>query len=195
MSSPSVSTWLQALQGGDPAAARPLWQRYYARLLELARRQLAAPLQAEAEDVAAAAFAAFCRAVQAGRYPDVTDREDLWRLLLTITLNQARRLGRDANRQRRAERRTLLATDLFELPEADLDLLAGQEPDPALTAELNEQVQNLLERLPGDLRPVAIDLLAGWSPAEIAARLNCSVRTVERRRERIRRYWVEPDSP
>jgi RNA polymerase sigma factor (sigma-70 family) len=196
MSSPSsVSTWLLALRAGDPAAARPLWQRYHARLVELARRQLAVPLQAEAEDVAATAFAAFCQATQAGRHPDVTDREDLWRLLLAITLNQARRLARDATRQRRDARRTCRAADLFDLPDADLDLLAGQEPDPALVAELNDQVRNLLERLPRDLRGVAIDLLAGWSPAEIAVRQNCSVRTAERRRERIRQCWSEPGSP
>jgi RNA polymerase sigma factor (sigma-70 family) len=190
----SVSTWIQRLQAGDMAAARPLWQRYHARLVELARRQLAAPLQSEAEDVAALAFAEFCRACQAGRYPDVTQRDDLWRLLLTITLNQARRLGRDASRQRRDLRRTLHAADLFDLPQADLDHLAGPEPDPALAVELNDQVRALLERLPDDLRSVAIDLLAGWSPAEIANQLNCSVRTIERRRERIRQFWLAANS-
>jgi RNA polymerase sigma factor (sigma-70 family) len=194
MSSPSsVSTWIQRLQAGDHAAAQQLWQRYHARLIELARQQLAVPLQSAAEDVAVMAFAGLCRGLQAGRYPDITQRDDLWRLLLAITLNQARRLGRDATRQRRDARRTLLATDLFDLPEADLDRLASSEPDPALAVELNDQVRALLGRLPDDLRPVAIDLLAGWGPAEIAARLNCSVRTIERRRERIRQFWLDPD--
>jgi RNA polymerase sigma factor (sigma-70 family) len=194
MSSPSsVSTWIQRLRAGDHAAAQPLWQRYHARLVELARQQLADPLQSAAEDVAAMAFAALAGAIQAGRYPDVSQRDDLWRLLLTITLNQARRLGRDATRQRRDARRTHLAADLFDLPEADLDRLASNEPDPALAVELNDQVRDLLQRLPGDLRPVGIDLVAGWSPAEIASRLNCSVRTVERRRERIRQFWLGPD--
>jgi RNA polymerase sigma factor (sigma-70 family) len=192
MTSPSsITSWIQRLQAGDHAAARVLWQRYHARLIELARQQLAGPLQSSAEDVAAMAFAGLCQAFQARRYPDITRRDDLWRLLLTITLNQARRLGRDASRQRRDVRRTQLATDLFELPEADLDRLASSEPDPALAAELNDQVRTLLARLPDDLRPVAVDLLAGLSPAEIASRLNCAVRTVERRRERIRQCWQE----
>jgi RNA polymerase sigma factor (sigma-70 family) len=193
--SSSGSTWIQRLREGDQAAARPLWQRYHARLIELAAQQLAAPLRESAEDVAALAFTAFCGAMQAGRYPDVTHRDDLWRLLLTITLNQTRRLARDARRQRRDDRRTLHAADLFDLPDADLDLLASQEPGPELAAELNDSVRALLERLPEDLRAVAIDLLAGWSPAEIATRLNCAVRTVERRRERIRQYWLDPDPP
>lgn len=193
MNSPSsVSTWIRRLQEGDQAAARPLWQRYHAQLVALAREQLAGPLRSAAEDVATHAFAVFCQAIQDGRYPDVTRRDDLWRLLLTITLNSARRFGRDATRQRRDVRRTLLAADLFDLPGADLDALAGSEPDPALAAELADELRDLLGRLPEDLRPVAIDLLAGWSPAEIAARLECSLRTVERRRERIRQYWLLP---
>jgi RNA polymerase sigma factor (sigma-70 family) len=194
MSSPSVSTWIHRLQAGEDAAARVLWQRYHARLIELARQHLAGPLRASAEDVAATAFAGLCQALQAGRYPDVTRRDDLWRLLLTITLNQARRLGRDAARQRRDLRRTCLAVDLFDLPEADLDRLAGNEPDPALAAELNDQVRTLLERLPDDLRSVAVDLLAGYTPAEIASRLDCTVRTIERRRERIRQFWLADDA-
>jgi RNA polymerase sigma factor (sigma-70 family) len=193
-SSSSLTTWIQRLQAGDAQAARVLWQRYHARLLELARQQLVSGLQSDAEDVVTLAFAELCRAFQAGRYPDVTSRDDLWRLLLTITLNQARRLGRDATRQRRDLRRTQLAVDLFDLPGADLDRLASNEPDPALAAELTDQVRVLLARLPDDLLPVAIDLLGGLSPAEIAARLNCAVRTIERRRERIRQYWLEVES-
>src|SRR5262245_56319546 len=117
MSSPSsISTLIGRLQAGEDAAARTLWQRYHARLVELAREQLDRRLRSEAEDVAASALAAFCLAAKAGRYPDLTRRDDLWRLLLTITLNQVRRLARDATRQRRDLRRTLAAADLFDLP-------------------------------------------------------------------------------
>ena len=194
MTSPSsVSTWIRRLRDGDGAAARPLWERYHARLVELARQRLAGALRASAEDVAVLAFAAFCRAIQAGRHPDLTRRDDLWRLLLAITLNQARRLGRDESRGRRDFRHTVSACDLFDLPAADLDRLAGDEPDPALVAEVNDELRHLLERLADDLRPVAIELMAGWSPAEIADRLECSVRTVERRRERIRMIWLAND--
>ena len=194
MTSPSsVSTWVRRLRDGDGAAARPLWERYHARLVELARQRLAGALRSSAEDAAALAFAAFCRAIRAGRHPDLTRRDDLWRLLLAITLNQARRLGRDESRGRRDFRLTVSAQDLFDLPAADLDRLAGDEPDPAIVAEVNDELRHLLERLAGDLRPVAVELLAGWSPAEIADRLECSVRTVERRRERIRMVWLAND--
>ena len=41
MSSPgSVSRWIAALKEGDPAAAQPLWKRYYRQLVALARKML-----------------------------------------------------------------------------------------------------------------------------------------------------------
>jgi hypothetical protein len=50
----SVSHWIRQLQAGDPAAAEPLWQRYFRRLVGLARARLrGAPRRAaDEEDVA-----------------------------------------------------------------------------------------------------------------------------------------------
>jgi DNA-directed RNA polymerase specialized sigma24 family protein len=80
--------------------------------------------------------------------------------------------------------------DLFDLPDADLDHLAGTTPDPALAAEVADRLAWLLQRLPDqDLRPVALDLLAGYTAAEIAERRRTSQRTVERRCQRIRQCW------
>jgi DNA-directed RNA polymerase specialized sigma24 family protein len=191
-SSGSVTTWLNQLKAGDCDAAQLLWQRYFARLVNLASQHLARHLRrgADGEDVAAAAFASFCKGVSEGRFPALTNRHDLWRLLLTTTLRQARKLARYETRNRRDARRLVGATDLFDLPQADLDRLASQEPDPALAAEVGDQLRHLLTLLPGDdLRDVARDLLAGYTAAEMAGRLACSLRTVERRWQRIRQYW------
>ena len=195
----SVTTWLAALQAGDAAAAEPLWQGYFGRLVELARQHLAAHVRraADEEDVALSAFASFCEGAVAGRFPHLTDRHDLWRLLLTITVRHARNLARHETRERRDSRRTVAAADLFDLPAADLDCLAGNAPDPALAAAVADQLRHLLALLPGDdLRSVTQDLLAGYTAVEIARRLGCSLRTVERRWQRIRQFW-EPvlDAP
>src|SRR5262249_11787280 len=79
----SVSHWLDRLQAGDHAAAQPLWEVYFQRLVALARARLqGVPRQAaDAEDVALSAFDSFCRGVAAGRFPQLADRADLWRLL------------------------------------------------------------------------------------------------------------------
>jgi DNA-directed RNA polymerase specialized sigma24 family protein len=188
----SVTTWLHLLQAGDPDAAAPLWRRYYAQLVELARQHLAryARRGADEEDVALAAFADFCAGAAAGRFPRLADRQDLWRLLLTITLRHARNLAEYETRDRRDGRRTVVATDLFELPQADLDHLAAADPDPALAAAVADELRHLLGLLPTEeLRAVARDVLAGYTAAETACRHGCGLRTVERRKERIRQLW------
>jgi len=102
----------------------------------------------------------------------------------------ARDLSQRETRQRRDRSRTVSA-DLFDLPPAALDRLGGPGPDPALAAEVADQCRFLLLRLPGDdLRSVARALLAGYTAPEMARRLSCSLRTIERRLQRIRQYWV-----
>jgi DNA-directed RNA polymerase specialized sigma24 family protein len=188
----SVTTWIGQLKAGDAGAADRLWQRYYAELVELSRQHLSGKVRgmADEEDVALSAFADFCAGAAAGRFPCLTNRNDLWRLLLTITLRKARKVAKYEGQQRRDAARTAHATDLFDLPDADLDRLAGSAPDPTLAVEVADHLAWLLRELPDqDLRPVALDLLAGYSVWEIAQRCRSSLRTVERRCQRIRQRW------
>jgi DNA-directed RNA polymerase specialized sigma24 family protein len=191
-SSSSVTTWLAHLKAGDAAAAEPLWKRYFEQLVELANQHLSRRVRGvgDGEDVAVAAFADFCAGVKSGRFPHLADRNDLWHLLLTITLRRTRNVVRHETAAKRDSRRTVRAADLFELPDGDLDRLAGDAPDPALAAEVADQVRFLLEALPGDdLRCVARSVLAGYTAVETAVRLGCGLRTVERRLQRIRQFW------
>ena len=86
-SSRSVSHWIGQLRAGDPVAAQHLWEGYFRRLVGLARGKLQSlpSRAADEEDVALSAFASFCRGVEGGRFPQLADRDDLWRLLVTIT--------------------------------------------------------------------------------------------------------------
>src|SRR5262245_19225927 len=99
----SVTLWLQQLQAGDPAAAQPLWERYFARLVHLARGKLrgARPRAADEEDVALSAFDSFCRGVANNRFPQLNDRNNLWGLLFTLTERKAIDLAQHEGRQKR----------------------------------------------------------------------------------------------
>ena len=80
MSSPgSVTYWIDRLKAGDPAAARKLWERYFHRLVSLARKKLQnTPRRAvDEEDVAQSAFASFWRRAQQGQFPQLEDRNEL----------------------------------------------------------------------------------------------------------------------
>src|SRR6478752_6418510 len=87
----SVTRWVTALKGGDTAAAQPLWERYHRRLVSLARQKLQAARRREAdeEDVVQNAFHSFFRGVARGRFPQLQDRDNLWRLLVVITARKA----------------------------------------------------------------------------------------------------------
>jgi DNA-directed RNA polymerase specialized sigma24 family protein len=87
-SQPSISQWIIGAKEGRSQAIDALWGRYFDRLVRLARRQLAAQPRraADEEDLALSAFASFCRAAEEGRFPDLSDRDDLWRLLVTIAV-------------------------------------------------------------------------------------------------------------
>src|SRR4051794_30533240 len=90
----SVTRWIGDLRSGGDAAAQQLWERYSARLVGLARGRLRAARRAGAiedeEDAALSAFDSFCRGAAAlGRFPDLADRDDLWRLLVVITVRKA----------------------------------------------------------------------------------------------------------
>jgi DNA-directed RNA polymerase specialized sigma24 family protein len=126
--------------------------------------------------------------VTVGPFPRLSSRHDLSRLL-TLTLRRARDLAQRETHQRRDRGRTAAAGDLFDLGAADLDRLTGSAPDPALAAEVADELQFLMARLPGDdRRVVARELLAGYTAPETARRFGCSRRTVERRWQRIRQY-------
>jgi DNA-directed RNA polymerase specialized sigma24 family protein len=191
---PSVTTWLTLLRAGDTKAAQALWERYYADLVRLAHDHLAARVRrmADPEDIALGAFASFCRGVMEGRFPRLDDRHDLWRLLFTITVRKAADQARREARQRRGGGQLINVTDLLDLPDADLDHLAGSAPDPALAAAVAEELQILLARLPGDdLRQITQMRLEGHTLPEISKMLGRSLRGIERKWTLIRRCWLK----
>src|SRR5215211_4108285 len=82
----SVTRWVTALKGGDAAAAQALWERYHRRLVALAREKLRSARRraADEEDVVQNAFHSFFRGVARDRFPQLNDRDNLWRLLVVI---------------------------------------------------------------------------------------------------------------
>jgi hypothetical protein len=87
----SVTGWIGALKLGDDAAASALWRRYFHELVRLAHGRLRTISRAATDDkdVALSAFHSLCEGVAAGRFERLGGRDDLWRLLVTITLRKA----------------------------------------------------------------------------------------------------------
>jgi DNA-directed RNA polymerase specialized sigma24 family protein len=194
----SVSEWLGQLREGDSAAARKLWERYFFRLVSLARLKLqGTPLRAaDEEDVALSAFDSFCRGAERGRFPDLADRDSLWRLLVTITARKAYQQGLREGRRKRGGGAVLDEAALAGRAVSGsggtfgLEQIADREPTPEFVAQFAEELQGRLAALPSaELRAVARCKLEGATNAEIAAQLGCALRAVERRLRVIRSVW------
>jgi DNA-directed RNA polymerase specialized sigma24 family protein len=187
----SVTRWIDQLQAGDLAAAQPLWERYFQLLVELARRRLlgAKAHAADEEDVALSAFDTFCRGLKRGRFPDLQDRDNLWKLLVVLTARKACRLMRDERRLKRGGAQPALANE-------ELAQVLSQEPSPEFAVECAETCRHLLDRLGDDeLRTVALSKMEGYTTKEIAGRLNRAPRSIERKLRLIRGLWESECQP
>jgi RNA polymerase sigma factor (sigma-70 family) len=185
----TVSRLIQQLP--NPEAFEKLWQNYFPRLVNLARTRLRGVPRASAdeEDVALSALNSFIKGFERGRFPKLSDREGLWRLLVIITVRKAIDLRAHVNCPRRGGGKVFNETDLDnpEAEEAWLAQVMDQEPTPEMGEILRGEVDHLLNRLPDpQLRSIAQLKLEGWTNGEIAQQLGCAEITVERRLRRIR---------
>jgi DNA-directed RNA polymerase specialized sigma24 family protein len=183
----SVTRFFSQLQTGEPAAAEALWERFFPRLVALARKTLAGRPQrvADADDAAQSAFASFCLRVRAGEFA-VRDRDDLWNLLGVITVNKARMQARREAAQKRGGGRVvgegaLTRPDGSPLPLDEAALM------PA--ADFDGHCEELLNLLEPELRQFAVLRLLGYHNREIAAMQDCTERKVERKLNLIRLRW------
>lgn len=197
---PPVTLWIDQLKAGNSAAAQRLWEIYFQRMVELARRKLTAVPRAIAdeEDVALSAFKSFCLGAREGRFTQLLDRDNLWPLLMAITAHKSVDLIRGENRQKRGG--TGQANPLDGASDANpravavpLSDIISREPTPEFAAEMSDQLHRLLIRLDGtgdpDLRRIALLKLDGYSTGEIAERIGCVGRTIERKMLLIAKLW------
>ena len=196
----SVTHWIGELQAGEmDDAARRLWGRYFERLAHLARLRLRSKPRgpADEEDVALSVFDSFFEGIAVGAFPELGDRDDLWRLLVTITARKAANQIRREYQLKRGGGRVLGEAVLEGIdPDAGRALaqVVGDEPSPEFAAMVAEEFRLRLEGLKDDsLRQVALMRMEGYANEEIAARLEISLRSVERKLEAIRKRWQLED--
>jgi RNA polymerase sigma factor (sigma-70 family) len=197
----SVTRLIQLLRSGDlterDLAARLIWRRYFQDLLELARNNLNKRIRRreDEEDVLQSMYKSFCLRQQRGEF-DLADRDALWRLLVTITLRKARNAAKKQTRDRRDISREQTIPDRDDSQSANwaLEQMDAAGPSPAEAALLNEALELRLEVLADpELRRIALWRLEGYTNREIADRLDCTERSIERRMERIRSKWTAYD--
>ncbi len=180
-SSHSVSEWVRDARRGDRGAAGRLWERYYRRLVQFARRRAPAPsLLCDEDDLASQTLQSFLARVEQGGFLSLENRQELWRLLTTIALRKAANTRRHAQRFKRRTDREGLASDAGQLPGP------SQADSPEEAACLRERYARLIFGLDQELRTIVEQRIHGYTYVEIAARIQRSVPTVERRMRLLR---------
>lgn len=184
----NVSHWIHLVKDGDSTAAARIWQHYFERLVRSVRGRMYGQNRAisDEEDIVLSVFESFYDAAQHGRFPDLSDRGDLWQLLLRMAARKVVDKRRHDQRQRRGG-----TVKLHSLDQAGEDgkimQAIGDEPSPEMVLMLQESVEQLFLHLGvGQLQDLAGAKLEGYSNAELAQRFGCSERTIERRLRLIR---------
>ena len=157
----SVSRWINDLKAGDSQALQPLWDRYYATLVERGRAKLRAlhnpTAVSDEEDLALSAFQSLYEGVRDGRFPRLADRDDLWRLLVHLTACKAVDQHRAENRQKRGRGKIVNEADMIAVDdEGDgnpLDRIIGSEPSPEFAAMVAEEYIRRLDELGDETLP------------------------------------------
>jgi len=186
----SVTRWIDLLASGDPAAVEFLWRRYFQRMVRLANSRIRRLTGAEAdgEDIALSAFHGFYAAARRGDFPDLDDRESLWRVLVTCTLNRSRNLAARNSAQKRSQ-------PLQKAPLSDsINQSTGQRDVAAELVDASDELLFLLQLLDhedstGELRQIALWKLEGLSNDQIAKQLKRRNSLVGQKLRLIRLLW------
>jgi DNA-directed RNA polymerase specialized sigma24 family protein len=193
----SISRFLDGLKAGDSAAADALWQRYCGQLIRLARRQLPSPARrvADEEDVALSAFNSLCLGARRNRFPALSDRDSLWRLLVFITRQKSADLIAHTKRLKRGGGKVRGHSALVGKNESasagSFDQFVDQSPGPATLNIWVEQYKRLLDRLDDEkLKQIAELSVQGHTIEEIAKKLGLARSTIHRKLGLIRKILL-----
>ena len=196
----AVTQMIERLRSDDPRerdeAARLVWEYYFRDLLALAQRRLGPQIRrkVDADDILQSVYASICRRQERGTF-ELYDRDDFWKLLVTVTLNKVRNAAKWHQRAKRDIHREV-ALAAFEGGPHEAGGLriqaAGATPDEVLG--LAEEVERRIDSLDDPLlKQIVLKKLEGLTNKEIAVHLDYTERTIDRKLAIIRAKWSAHD--
>jgi DNA-directed RNA polymerase specialized sigma24 family protein len=202
-----ITQYLNRARAGDAEAGRALFGLLYERLLAVARRPLGKtnlPL-VEPEDAVASAFESYCHDVTGERFAGAQNRDELMALLAVIVYRKALNLLKRQKGKTRCPAEEVSGGDAVNavaargeptrLPRQSQQFLDGiadrelRDIDPSM---LDAGCLDVLEGLAAEgdrLVEVVLWKLHGCTNAEIARKLGCALKSVERKLRRVRELW------
>lgn len=196
----SVSEWIESMKLGDTAAYGQLWQRYYSQLITKARRILKSRGTGketfDEEDVLQSVFFALFRGIENGKFPNLSDRGGLWRLLIVMTERRTIGKVKHDNAQKRGGK-----VQTFPIhgekntgSRIHFDVQGQLEPAPQTVEQLVKTVDEVMAGCNEVERQIIIERMQGHDLEAIAKTMNLSTATIGRKlsylKERLRHQMM-----
>ena len=164
---------LHRYREGQEDAATALYKRYAMRLKRLAEKKTDVKMASriDPEGIVQSVFRTFFRRVSKGHY-EVAEGDDLWNLLLVISLNKLRK---EATKQKTAKRDIDKTHSLLE---SDDEKIGGHDDEAFIILKLT--VEEILATLSDVEREIVELRIAGHSVNQIAEKSERAKRSVER---------------
>ena len=145
---------------------------------------------ADEEDIAVSAFNSFIQGARADRFPRLNDRDDLWKILITITARKTSALQRGHFAAKRGAGAVDGESRLGD--EAGFHQVISDTPSPEVLMQMDEEFAGLMDQIDDpQARQIAMHKFEGFSNREIAEKLDLSERTIDRKLALIRATWKQ----
>jgi len=194
MSEISITQILTSTQAVDEAGAEAIWHEFIPKLMRVIEVKLRGMPNrfVDRDDIAQNAMHSLFKGLQGQRFNDVSNCDELWRLLVTITVRKIsaqRRRSLAAKRgggQVRGESVFINDDNAY-----GINQILDTNSMPESAEKILQTYQEMLPKITDESSVKTLMLrMEGYSNVEIADRLKCSVSRVEQRIAKIRRTWT-----
>lgn len=192
----SVTEWIDGLKAGNDDAIGKFVERYYDPIVRMVQQKLppVARRAGDGEDVAISALDSFLVRAREGEFPQLQNRDDLWKVLVTISKRKAVKHIVHETAQKRGGgkvRGESVFVQADGTAKSGLDQISEShsllDEQPATIVDCAQHILHFLESLDDPaLRDIALWKSHGMTDEQIARELNCSTKTIERKRKRLR---------
>ncbi|HMO15583.1 MAG TPA: ECF-type sigma factor [Pirellulaceae bacterium] len=177
-----------------------IWNEFFPRLKRFARKKLEGmPLRSfDEEDIALSAMNSFFRGHNQGRFDQLANKDELWRLLVTITSRKVTSQRRRLMSEKRG-RGGVHGESVFGKPNdfstdagQGIGGVAGPENLPESAEAMVVACEHLINVLPDEKhKQTALLRMEGFNNQEISDRLQCSLARTKQRIKNIKELWAE----
>jgi RNA polymerase sigma-70 factor (ECF subfamily) len=184
----SFQNFIHDLEEGKEGAWTRVFNLYAQRLLGLARSRLSSHQlrpRVDADDVLNSVFRSFFHRCTEGQF-DLKNWENLWGLLVVITLRKCNKQIKYSRADRRDVRREIAVPSSSDDSTISWEFMA-RDPTPDEVAQLLETVEQLLRDLDERERQIVELRLQEYKVEEISQRVGRTERTVQRVLHRVRK--------